>query len=389
MDQYPVILLDGVVHENQVSLLLPRHGSVVLTSRSALTGLNDLSAQFVRLERLSGDWPRRLVRRVFQAHGIEPDDRAAAVIARWSDGLPGPAILLARWAAVTARSEGLTPGAVTGRLEAAPGADKIAAVIGQLDDDQQAVLRTLAALRLPRADQCALSLSTGLSRDQVAAALARLAELGLVGQAERDHTWVIDPLAADRVRARASAAGQLAGDCYEQVTGPVIGLYTLRAQALRDLMTDTATDAGAAVRAWALRQWQAEQPGLAAILQAAAAAPRPALARLLAAAFMDAAAVAGAAGGPCESEVSVTAVALIARDADDQRLEDQALTWLDGQDRLQDAARPEPVRLAADLPGPPAVVAPSDGLPIEHVAAAELNALPSGPVLFGAGDRWS
>jgi hypothetical protein len=389
-DPYPVILLDSVVHEDQVPALLPpSHGCVVLTSRSPLTGLNDLGAQFVPLGRLAGDWPRRLVRRVFQAHGVELDDLAAAAIARWSDGLPGPAILLARWVAVTAKAKGLAPGAVTGQLEAAPDADKTAAVVGLLDADQRAILRTLAALRLPRADLQTLSLSTGLSRDRVAAALAGLAELGLVGEDERDGTWVIDSLTADCVRTRARAAGQLTGDSYEQLTGPVIGLYALRARALRDLMAETEPETAAAVRAWALRQWQAEQPGLAAIVQAAAAASAPASARLLATAFMDAATAAGAASSAFGSEASVTAVALIARETDDQRLEDRALTWLDRQDELRDAGRPEPARAVLTPSGPVDIPVPPDELPIERAVRSELNAVPSGPVLFGAGDRWS
>lgn len=385
--QYYVILLDGVIHEDQVPLLLPpRRGFVVLTSRSPLTGLNDVSALFVRLERLTGDWPRRLVRRVFQAHGIEPDDAAVAAIARWSDGLPGPAILLARWAAVTARAKGLAPGMVTEWPEAAAEVDTVAAVIGLLSPGQQAVLRSLAALRLPRADQQVLSLSAGLGQDQVAAALADLAELGLVGAGERDGTWVIDPFAADCARAQASAAGQLTDACYEQLAGPVIGLYALRARALLDLMTQAASEAGAAVRAWALRQWQAERAGLAAALEAAAAAPRPALARALAAAYMDGATAAGAVSGVYESEAAVTAVALIAQDAGDQRLEAEALAWLESQDRLRGSAAPEPARVVTE---PPEFTLPPDALPVERAVAAELNAVPSGPVLFGAGDRWS
>jgi hypothetical protein len=389
-NRYPVILLDGVVHENQVTPLLPpQRGCVVVTSRAPLTGLNDVSAHFVPLERLSVDWARRLVRRVFQAHGIEPDDLAVGAIARWSDGFPGPAILLARWAAVTAKATGQAPGAVIGRLEAAPCADKTAAVIGLLDPGEQAVLRALTALRLPRADQQALSLGTGLSREQIRAAMARLTELGLAGPDERDGGWVIDPLAADRVRAHASAAGQLAGVCYEQVTGPVIGLYALRARALRDLLAESAPEAGDAVRAWALRQWEAEQPGLAAVLQAAAAAPRPALALPLADAFMAVVAPAGATAGGHERGASVTAVSLIARDAGDQRLEDEALSWLEHQDQVQDAAGPGPVLAVAEPPGPPDSTVPPNALPVERVVAAEVAALPSTPVLFGVGERWS
>ena len=243
--------------------------------------------------------------------------------------------------AVTARAKDLTPDEVIGQLEAAPDADKSAAVVGLLDADQRAVLLTLAALRLPRTDLQALSLSTGLGHDRVVAALAGLAEFGQVGHDERDGTWVVDSLTADCVRTWAGAAGQLTGDSYQQLTGPVIGLYALRAGALRDLMAEPEPETGAAIRAWALRQWQAEQPGLAAIVQAAAAASRPGLARPLAAAFTDAAAAAGAASGAFESEATVTAVALIARDSGDQRLEGRALTWLKRQDTLRGAVGPE------------------------------------------------
>ena len=384
----PVILLDGVVHEHQVAALLPPAGCVVLTSRSPLTGLNDLGALFVPLGRLAGDWPRRLVRRVFQAHDVEPDDLAAAAIARWSDSLPGPAILLAHWAAVTAKAKGLAPGEVIGQLEAGPDADKTAAVIGLLDADQRAVLQTLAALRLPRADLLALSLSTGLSQDRVAAALVGLAEFGQVGEDERDGTWVVDSLTADCVGTWARAAGQLTRDSYEQLAGPVIGLYALRAGALRDLMAEPEPETGAAIRAWALWQWQAEQAALAAVVQAAAAAPRPGLARPLAAAFTDAAAAAGAASGAFESEATVTAVALIARDSGDQRLEDRALTWLKRQDTLRGAVGPE-ARPAMTPSGPADIPVPADALAVERSAVSELNAVPSGPVLFGAGDHRS
>jgi len=384
----PVILLDGVVHEHQVAALLPPAGCVVLTSRSPLPGLNDLGARFVPLGRRAEDWARRLVQQVFRVHDVEPDDHAVAAVAGWSGGLPGPAILLARWVAVTARAKGLAPGEVVGQLEAASDADKTAAVIGLLDADQRAVLLTLAALRLPRADLQALSLSTGLNHDRVAAALAGLAEFGQVGEDERDRTWVVDSLTADCARTWARAAGQLAGDSYQQLAGPVIGLYALRAAALRDLMAEPEPETGAAIRAWALRRWQAEQPGLAAIAQAAAAAPRPGLARPLAAAFTDAAAAAGAAGDAFESEATVTAVALIARDSGDQRLEDRALTWLKRRDTLRGAAGPQ-ARPAVTPSGPADIPVPPDALAVERSAVSELNAVPSGPVLFGAGDHWS
>ena len=150
-------------------------------------------------------------------------------------------------------------------------------------------------------------------------------------------------------------------------------------------MAEPELETGAAIRAWALWQWQAEQAALATVVQAAAAAPRPGLARPLAAAFTDAAAAAGAASGAFESEATVTAVALIARDSGDQRLEDRALTWLERQDTLRGAVGPEGLPTVtpsgqADIP------VPADALAVERTAVSELNAVPSGPVLFGAGE---
>jgi hypothetical protein len=384
-EECPVILLDGAVHEDQVSLLLPpRRGSVVITSRSALTGLHGRNAQFVALGRLNTDWSRRLVNRVFQAHGVEADDRAAAAIHRWSDGLPGPAVLLSRWAAVTAKAQGLAPEAVINELEAAHrDGDELAAVLGLLDDDQRAVLRVLTALRLPRADLRALSLSSGLSLERASAVLARLAGLGLAGLDERDGTWAVDPVAADCVQARAAWA--LTEADYEQALGPVIGLYALRARALGGLLTAVPPEAGSAVQAWAVRQWQAEQPGLAAVLEAAAAAPRPAVGHQLAAAFMDAAAAGDS--GWRGSEACATAIEVIARDADDGRLDARALEWLRHQDQVQGVTRPELGEPHPDLPDVLEVPLPEeDLLPVERAMGDELIAAPPGPVLFGAGD---
>jgi hypothetical protein len=388
-DQSPVILLDGVLHESQVTLLLPpRRGSVVLTSRSSLTGLNRPNVQFVALGRLDRDWSRRLAQRVFQAVGVTADDRAAAAIHRWSDGLPGPAVQLARWAAVTAKAEGLVPGAVTERLEAQPDGDGAATVLGLLDDDQQAVLRALALPRLPQADLCTVALGTGLGRERAEAALERLALLGLVGAGARDGTWAVAPLAVDYVRAQALAAGELTEASHDRTLGPVIGLYGLRARALRDLMASAAPEPGSAVQSWALRQWRAERAGLAAVLEAAAAASRPAMGRHLAAAFMDVTAAAGRDGGWRESQACVTAIALIARDAGDQRLEHSALEWLETQDRLEGLSGPEAAVAAVDPPGPDGAAA-GGLLPIERRVHDGLNAVPRGPLLFGAGDRRS
>jgi AAA ATPase domain len=392
-DQCPVILLDGALDTDQVTLLLPpRRGSVVITSLSGLTGLTGPNVQFVALGRLPGDWPGRLAQRVFEVLGVAPDGVAAEAIQRLSDGLPGPAVLLARWAAATAKAEGLTTTAVTARLEAAHrDGERAAAVLGLLDDDQQAVLRALALPGLPQADQWTLALSTGLSRERVKAAIGRLAQFGLVGAGEGDGTWSIALLAAGYVRAQAVDAGEPAQASYERALGPVIGLYGMRARALCDLMATDTAEPGSAVQGWAVSQWRAERARLAAVMEAAAAAAHPAVARRLAAAFMDAAAAAaasGEAGGWRASEACVEAVARIARDAGDQNLERRALEWLEAQDRLTGLSRKEPP--AVDPPGDPPGAAPATGLRrIEERGRAVLNAVPRDPVLFGAGDRRS
>ena len=395
-DQSPVILLDGALDAGQVSLLLPpRRGSVLVTSRSdltALTGLTGTNVQFLVLGRLNGDRPWRLAQRVFSVLGVAADGVAAEAVERLSGGLPGPAVLLARWAAATAKAEGLAAAAVTARLEAALRAGEragegAAAVLGLLDDDQQAVLRALALPALPQADLRALALSTGLSRERALAALGRLAELGLASAG--DGTWVIDPLAARYVRAQALAAGEPAEAGYERALGPVIGLYGMRARALCDLMATDTAEPGSAVRAWAVSQWRVERDRLAAVIEAAAATAHPAAARRLAAAFMDAADAAdaaGEAGGWRASEAGIDAVALIARAAGDGRLAGRAMEWLEAQDLLTGLSRQAPP--AVDPPGRPPEAPPATGLRrIEWEGRAALNDPPQHPVLFGAGDR--
>lgn len=383
-DQAPVVLLDGVVHEDQIRLLLPpRRGFIVLTSRSRLTGLNSPNVESVPLGQLNPDLSRRLVQHVFRAMGVAADDRAAATIHQLSDGLPGPAVLLARWAAVTAKAEGLGPEAVSERLAAVGQAGEgAAAVLGLLDDDQQAVLRSLGLLQLPQADSLTVALSTGLTRERAEAAIDRLALLGLVGKGEREGTWAVIPFAAERVRAQARAAGEQDAAGYERALGPVVALYWLRARALRDLLATAAPEPASVVKAWALRQWHAERAGQAAVLEAAAVAPDPATGRRLAVAYLDAAAIAGRDGDLRAGQACVTAIAQIARHAGDQPMQDRALDWLETQDRLENRSGPEPAVVGPD---PSADEPPV--LEIEKALGGRGNSVLANPVLFGAGNR--
>ena len=389
-DHSPVVLLDGVVHEEHVRLLLPpRRGFVVLTSRSRLTGLNSQNVESVALGQLNPGLSRRLVQQVFRRIGVAADDRAAATIHQLSDGLPGPAVLLARWAAVTAMTEGLGPETVTERLEAVRQAGEgAAAVLGLLDDDQQAVLRALALLQLPQADLLTVILSTGLTRERAGAAIGRLALLGLAGAGEREGTWKVIPLAAKYVRAQASGTGEQDADGYERALGPVVGLYGLRARALSDLLAAVASEPAPAVKAWALRQWHAERAGLAAALEASALAPEPAMGYQLAVAYLDAAATAERDGDLRADRECVTAIVRIARHANDQPMKERALDWLETQDRLEGLSGPEPAVTEPDLPPVSGLLVPAENaLPVEKALGSGQSTVLASPVLFGAGHR--
>lgn len=402
-DQSPVVLLDGVVHEEQVRLLLPpRRGSVVLTSRSRPTELNIQNAVSVPLGPLNLDLSRRLVQHGFRAIGVTADDRAAAAIHQLSGGLPGPTVLLARWAAVTAK-EGLAPQTLSERLEAVhQTGEGAAAVLGLLADDQQAVLRMLALLRLPQADSLTVALGTGLAKERAETAMERLSLLGLVGAGEREGTWVVTPLAAEYARTHALAAGEQDAAGYERALGPVVGLYQLRAQALRALLAAAAAESASMVKAWALRQWQAERAGLAAVLEATAITPEPVMGYQLAVAYLDVAAADGPDGDLCASEACVTAIAQIARQVGDRPLEDgdqplldRALNWLEAQDRLKGLSGLEPAvteqdRLKVNEPPVPPAEKPlpvETPLPVEKTLGRGQAPVLASPVLFGAGDR--
>lgn len=393
-DQTPVVLLDGVVHEDQIRLLLPpRRGCAVLTSRSRLAGLNGPNVEPVRLGRLDQSVSRRLVQHVFRAIGLTTDERAVAAIHQLSGGLPGPAVLLARWAAVTAK-EGLDPETVTGRLEAAhqTGAGA-AAVYGLLADDQRTVLRTLALLRLPQADSLTVALSTGLSKERAEAAIERLSRLGLVGAGERAGTWKAIPLAVEYVRTQDPAARNRDAAGYERALGPVVGLHRLRAVALRDLLATAAAEPASTVKAWALRQWRAEHAGLAAALQAAAVAPEPAVAYQLAVAYLDAAATVGRDGDLRTGNECVGAIAEIARHACDQPMKDWAVGWQEHHDRLEGLSGREPAVTEPDPPQhndhpvPPVEKPPpaETALPVEKALGGGQEPVLANPVLFGAG----
>lgn len=386
-DQWPVIVIDGVVDESQVlPLLPPRQGSVVVTSRSSLAGLNSPDATLIPLGPLNQAGSRLLIRSVFRAMGTEPDDRATAAIHRWCSGVPGLTILVARLTAAAATAEGLTPGAVTDRLSAAyEDADAAATVLSLLDDDQRAVLLALAVLQLPGGDLWAVSLSTGLSQERTEVALQQLTRLGLAGPGEHDRAWIIAPLAAHHIRAQALATGQLTGPEYERMLGPVVGLYRLRAKPLHEMMAASPPQSRSAPQVWARERWRAERSCMSAVLSAAAGSPNPALARRLAAVYMDAVAY-GDECGSCwrETSASITAVMRIATEAGDHGLAGRALEWLEHEDRLQGVCGPEPAGLAGDGSEDQEGTPRADRQhPLEQIVQADSG--PDGPVVFGSG----
>ena len=68
--QRPAIVIDGAIDESQVlPLLPPTHGSVVVTSRSPLTGPSNLRAEYLQLGPLTRASSRQLVQRIFAATG--------------------------------------------------------------------------------------------------------------------------------------------------------------------------------------------------------------------------------------------------------------------------------------------------------------------------------
>jgi hypothetical protein len=379
----PVLVLDDVIDESQVlPLLPPRQGSVVVTSRAPLTGLNDQGAEPLSLGPLAPTWSRQLVSQVFATFEIDADDRAADALYELSAGVPGPTILAARWLATAARiARPPVETLLEGMAEARDGEALTAAVLGLLEEDQQAVVRVLGLLQLPEADLGTVCLGTGLSQERARAALDQLTNMGVVGHGECDQTWVADSLIADSVLAPV----QLPDPDFEHVLGPVVGLYGRRAEALRELISGPSAESSSSLWAWAKERWQAERVNVSAMLTAAAYSEKPALARGLAATFMDLADYGEEQpNGWRETETSVAAVIRIASDASDPDLQDRALRSLERLTRGRDEALGEsarkPIRFA-----PPIVV--NKGITplarLTEVVRRDLVERPGVPLLFG------
>jgi len=386
-DRRPVLVVDSVIDESQVlPLLPPKQGSVVVTSRAPLTGLNDWGAEPLPLGPLNQTWSRQLIRQVFATFEIEADDPATDALYELCAGFPGPTILASRWLARAAMAERLPVQTLLERMpEAGHGEAVTAAVLGLLGEDQQAVVRALGLLQLPEADIWVVCLSTGLSQDRARAALEQLTNMGLVGHGECDQTWVAASLVADSVRAQDLAPGQLPEPGFERVLGPVIGLYGQRSENLRDLISVSPPESLSALRAWAEERWQAERVSVSAVLAAAADSERPALARGLAVTFMDLADYGEEhSNGWRETEASVAAVVRVASAASDHELQARALRSLERQTQLQGEAAAEPAGEPFEFAESPVVTVPRSGLArVTEAVRRDIVERPGVPLLFG------
>ena len=241
----------------------------------------------------------------------------------------------------------------------------MAAVFCLLSEDQRAIMRALGLLRLPETGILVTCLATGLSEDRARAALERLADIGLIARASSGPSWIMDPQVADYAHADALAFGQVGQGEFEEMLGRVIGVYRTRAQNLRDLMPapgpepfaqprgrepDAEQLSPARLQEWWAAEWQQERDSIAAVLHAAAASARPALARNLAAAFMDAASLAdGRESGWRETDSFMAPIMVIARAADDHGLEARVLERFAGNaERQGDTATADKLRHAAE-----------------------------------------
>ena len=397
-DRQAIVLIDGAIDESQVIPLLPAGpGSVVVTSRVPLPRLFDWGdGHQLRLGPLNQAAARLLAQRAFLALGIEPQERVLTAVYEWCHGVPGPTILACRLMALAAGTGGLAIEMLSEQISAArrdcPGP---AVLVDLLGEDQQAVMRALGLLQIPEAAIEAVCLATSFDRDHARAALDRLARIGLVSAGRSGQAWGLTPLAA--ACAELLALGQVPEEEFERIIGPVIGLYQMRAEHLRDMITASVPESLAPLRAWAEEQWQAEAAGLRAVLSAAADSGRPAQARQLAAAFMDVAAYAeGRESGWRENEASIAPILRIASDADEPELAGRAIEWLGREARLRGVPdQPSAVR-------PPVSQPVSQGDPAEDQGAKErADAAPvdvqtplpwlddhapaAGPLLFGAG----
>ncbi|HEX5301465.1 MAG TPA: AAA family ATPase [Streptosporangiaceae bacterium] len=372
----PAVLIDGALDASQVlPLLPPTRGSVVITSRSRLSGLTGWNAGQLPLSRMTEAGSQRLAREVFETLGIAPPERIITAIAERGEGLPGRIILLCRWMAVTARAEGLDVGTLAGRLDVTADA---AGFPRLLDEDQQAVLRVLGLLPLSGADLTAVRLGTDLTVDRAQAALDRLTRLGLITEVVPGRVWVTTSLAIAGGEPAAGAEPTSAGQVGEAEYQRVLSVYARRAENLRDMLTGARPESLSSLRSWARDRWQAERPGVRALLSAAAGSRHPGLACPLAAAWADVTAqIEGPGSGHREAEEAVRSVLRIASDAGDGRLAAWAATWLEREVTLRDMAGPEPA--ASSVPEGP----PEPSSPLEAALASEVTPI-NGPVLFGA-----
>ena len=365
----PIILIDGAVDVSQVAALLPPgDGVVVVTSRESMTGL--AGAEYLPLRPLEWHGSRLLARDCFPDPAAKPDAAAITAIHELCGGMPVPTMVVSRWLAGVAEVEGLPPGALAERLNAAlraqaspgldgpaaeemPAAAAVAAVLGLLGDGERAVARVLGLLRLPEADTRAVCLATGLSQPRAQAALDRLAGLGLVERSGAGQRWSMPPLVAGYVRACAFPRGSSAAVELERVLGRIIGLYRWRAENLRDLMSPAPLESLPRLRAYAGAVWRQERESFAALLAAAAVSVRPALARGLAAAFLETVCLDGEWR---ETDRYLTPLLVIARDARDPRLEAAVLLRF-GRDAIRQGEHPSAATLldaaagAADTAG--------------------------------------
>ena len=420
----PVILIDGAVDVTQVAALLPPgDGVVVVTSRENMTGL--AGAEYLPLRPLEWHGTRLLARDCFPDPVAQPDAAAVTAIHELCGGMPVPTMMVSRWLAGVAQAEGLPPGALAGRLNAArragaapgpggpaaeemPAAAAVATVLGVLGDGERAVARALGLLRLPEADTRTVCLATGLGQPQVQAALERLAGLGLVERSGTGPRWSMPTLVAGYVCGWAFTGGSNVGVELDEVLGRIIGRYRWRAANLCDLMAPARLESSPRLGAYAAAAWREDRESLAALLAAAAVSVHPALARGLAAAFLETACLDGEWR---ETDRYLAPLLRIARDARDSRLEaavllrygrdairqgeyPSAATLLDAAAGAADTAGDGPLRAEAEqvrgeIPsadGPPggaaAQTGPGDLAGAERPAELDVE-VPAGPMLFG------
>jgi hypothetical protein len=383
VDRRPVLVLDDVINESQVlPLLPPRQGSVVVTSRAPLTGLNDPRPDLLSLGPLAPTWSRQLVRQVFATYEIEADDRAANALYELCAGVPGPTILAARWLATAATTASPPVETLLERMAEARGGEALTvAVLGLLEEDQQAVMRALGLLQLPEADLRTMCLSTGLSQKRARAALDKLTNMGVVGPGECDQTWVADSLITGSVLLPV----QPPDPDFERVLSPVVGLYGWRAETLRELISGLSAESSSSLWAWANERWRTERVNVSATLTAAAYSQEPALARGLAATSMDLADYgAEQPNGWRETGASVAAVVRIASDASDPDLQDRALRSLERLRRGRDGALAESAGKPIGVPDPIVVNWGTTPLAqVMEVVRRDLVERPGVPLLFG------